>query len=225
MIQTFIYNQENPLLKKLQVKPGFKVLMVNAPEQSASIFGETADLTFVNDPGNFNALLIFVKNSLELKEVLINWSTQVTQDKIVWIAYPKKSSGIPSDLKMEKWTELEEYQLTPCASASINDTWTGLRIKPITEVKKSGVGNAQIKTNEFADFIDIENKVVTPPADLAKLFLQHPEAANFFNTLAYSHKKEYVLWILTAKQETTRNNRLQKTIEMLLVKKKNPTEK
>ncbi|MHA4895654.1 YdeI/OmpD-associated family protein [Pedobacter sp. PWIIR3] len=34
-----------------------------------------------------------------------------------------------------------------------------------------------------------------------------------------------MLWILTAKQEATRTNRLQKTIEMLLMKKKNPTEK
>ncbi|MES2829362.1 MAG: YdeI/OmpD-associated family protein [Bacteroidota bacterium] len=225
MIQTFIYNQENALLKKLQLKAGFKVLLINAPGQDASILGETADLTFVNDQGNFNALIIFIQNSLELKEALLNWSAQITLDKIVWMAYPKKSSGIPSDLKMEKWTELEEYQLTPCASASINETWTGIRIKPITAVKRSGVGNAQIKTNEFADFIDVENKVVTPPADLAKLFLQHPEAGNFFNTLAYSHKKEYVLWIVTAKQEATRNNRLQKTIEMLLLKKKNPTEK
>ncbi|MHA4895655.1 hypothetical protein ACXZ1K_12960 [Pedobacter sp. PWIIR3] len=189
MIQTFIYNQENALLKKLYFKPGFKVLMVNAPEQGASILGDTADLTFVNDQGNFNGLLIFVKNSLELKEVLLTWSSLVMTDKIVWIAYPKKASGIPTDLKMEKWSELEEFQLTPCGSASISDIWSGLRIKAINDVKRSGVGNTEIKTNAYADFIDVENKVVTPPADLAKLFLQHPAAAAFLKLLPILIKK------------------------------------
>ncbi|MGV2480687.1 UNVERIFIED_CONTAM: hypothetical protein IGO34_28265, partial [Salmonella enterica subsp. enterica serovar Weltevreden] len=31
---------ENQFLKKLQIKPGFKVSVVNAPENAAAIFGE-----------------------------------------------------------------------------------------------------------------------------------------------------------------------------------------
>jgi Uncharacterized protein conserved in bacteria len=217
---------ENGLLKKMYFKPGFKVLLANAPENSNAILGDASSITLVNNIADvFNGLLLFVKDSAELTRELKIWAPKIDTEKIVWIAYPKKTSGIVTDLKMEKWKELELYKLTPCASAAIDDTWTGLRIKPIDQVKASGVGNNEIKKNEFSEFIDVENKKVTVPSDLAKLFLQYPQAASFFNTLAYSHKKEYVLWILTAKQEQTRITRLQKTVEMLLVGKKNPTMK
>jgi hypothetical protein len=217
---------DNPLLKKLYLKPGFKVLIGIPPEQGALILGDTSSITLNSDLTDpFDALLLFVKDSTELKEALNTWADKITSEVIVWIAYPKKSSGIPTDLKMAKWDELEQYQLSPCGSASIDDSWTGLRIKPISDVKSSGVGNTQIKTNDLSEFIDVDNKKVYPPADLSKMFLQHPNAAAFFKTLAYSHQKEYVLWILTAKQEATRVNRLQKTIELLSIGKKYPTMK
>jgi hypothetical protein len=217
---------DNPLLKKLYLKPGFKVLIGIPPEQGALILGDTSSITLNSDLTDpFDALLLFVKDSTELKEALNTWADKITSEVIVWIAYPKKSSGIPTDLKMAKWDELEQYQLSPCGSASIDDSWTGLRIKPISDVKSSGVGNTQIKTNDLSEFIDVVNKKVYPPADLSKMFLQHPNAAAFFKTLAYSHQKEYVLWILTAKQEATRVNRLQKTIELLSIGKKYPTMK
>ncbi|RZK82252.1 MAG: hypothetical protein EOO92_02405 [Pedobacter sp.] len=217
---------KNVLLKKFFFKPGFKVLIGIVPENGAAVLGDIDEIELVTDANQtFDALLLFVKNSLELSDALKEWAAKITSDKIVWIAYPKKTSGIPTDLKMAKWDELQEYQLTPCGSVAVDDTWTALRIKPIGDVKSSGVGNAQIKTNEFAEFIDVENKKVTPPADLAKLLLQHPEAGAFFNSLAYSHKKEYVLWILTAKQAATRTARLEKALQMLLTDKKNPTAK
>lgn len=217
---------ENGVLKKMHFKPGFKVLLANAPENGAVILGDASSISLVNNSaGDFNGLLIFVKDSIDLNRELRRWAPKIDDKKTVWIAYPKKTSGIVSDLKMEKWKELERYKLTPCASAAIDDIWTGIRIKPIDQVKASGVGNNEIKKNEFSEFIDVENKKVTLPSDLANLFLQHPQAQSFFDTLAYSHKKEYVLWILTAKQEQTRIGRLQKTIEMLLLGKKNPTMK
>lgn len=215
---------ENELLKKLYLKPGFRVLIGIPPEQGATVLGDTSSITLENnDTSSFDGLLLFVKDKIELKQALQSWATKMTSDIVVWIAYPKKTSGIITDLKMEKWIDLEQYGLTPCGSASINETWTALRIKPILDVKTSGVGNMQIKTNSYSEFIDVDNKKVYPPADLSTMFLQHPNAAEFFKRLAYSHQKEYVLWILTAKQEATRVNRLQKMIELLSIGKKSPT--
>ncbi len=217
---------ENLLLKKLNFKPGFKILLANEPDNIADLLGDTSSIEILQQRNEvYDGLLAFVKDSGELAEQLSVWAPKIKDKTVVWIAYPKKSSGIVSDLKMEKWSELDAHHLTPCASASIDDTWTGIRIKPKGSVKTSGVGNNEIRKNEFADFIDVEHKKVTVPPELARLFLQHPEASAFFESLAYSHKKEYVLWILTAKQEATRVNRLQKTLEMLLTGKKNPTMK
>jgi len=48
---------------------------------------------------------------------------------------------------------------------------------------------------------------------------------NFYDGLSYSNKKEYVLWILTAKQAQTKADRLDKLVTKLLAGKKNPSEK
>lgn len=216
---------ENVLLKKLLFKPGFKVLIDHAPDNLKDILGDSSSIEIITDEtANYQAMLLFARNSNELNALLRKFGSKIN-DQMVWIAYPKKNASIETDLKMEKWNELEKYKLTPCASAAIDAVWTGLRIKPIAAVKASGLGNSEIKSSAFSEFIDVENKKVTAPADLQKLLNEQPELLAFFESLAYSHKKEYVLWILTAKQEKTRVSRLEKTIEMLKAGKKNPTMK
>lgn len=216
---------ENSLLKKLYFKPGFKVLIANAPNDVATILGDTSSIEIIKDAIQpCQGMLFFVKNSEELLQILATYGSEI-KDQAVWFAYPKKNSGIETDLKMEQWKELNSYKLTPCASAAISEVWTGLRIKPVDAVKASGVGNNEIKSSAFAEYIDVTNKKVTAPPELAELLTKHPKEQEFFNTLAYSHKKEYVLWILTAKQEKTKASRLEKTLELLKAGKKNPTMK
>jgi len=43
-------------------------------------------------------------------------------------------------------------------------------------------------------------------------------------TLSHSNRKEYVKWITDAKRQETREKRLEKIIELLLNKKKNPSD-
>jgi uncharacterized protein YdeI (YjbR/CyaY-like superfamily) len=57
------------------------------------------------------------------------------------------------------------------------------------------------------------------------LFSKHKQAAGFFNSLAFTHKREYVEWIIGAKKDETRQIRLQTTIEKLTAGKKNYNEK
>ena len=140
--------------------------------------------------------------------------------------YPKKSSGIPSDLDMmHSWEQLAKYGLDGVASASVDSAWTAIRFRPKDQVKKSAVGNESISQNELGEYIDVVNRLVSLPPFLKAQLEQHPKALEFFNTLSYTNKKEYVLWLLTAKQEKTRSERLTKTVDKLLAGKKNPAEK
>lgn len=68
-------------------------------------------------------------------------------------------------------------------------------------------------------------RAVALPEDLEHVFTLHPKAKDFFETLSFSHKKEYVRWITEAKREDTRKRRLEATLEKLRAGKKNPTEK
>jgi hypothetical protein len=63
-------------------------------------------------------------------------------------------------------------------------------------------------------------RVVEIPPLLAEAFEQNPDALALFNNLAHTHRREYVNWINEAKQETTRQNRAARAIEMLREGKK-----
>ena len=69
---------------------------------------------------------------------------------------------------------------------------------------------------------DIEPRVVTVPKDLQMLLDENPRGKAFFEKLSYTHQKEYVNWIESAKKEETRQRRLEKSLEMLIQNVKHP---
>ena len=219
---------ENQFLKKLQIKPSFKVCIINAPENAAAIFGDipnTVDFTY-QTMLNSNAYLLFAITKADLFAALEVIQPSINDKTIAWIFYPKAKTALAADLNlMQSWDDLSKYNLAPCGSAAVNEIWTGIRIKTASSQKKSGVGNAEIANNDYGKYIDVANKLVVLPADLKAALTGHPTALTYYEQLAYSHKKEYVLWVITAKQEKTRLDRISKMIEKLLNKKKNPSEK
>ena len=51
---------------------------------------------------------------------------------------------------------------------------------------------------------------------------KNKKEAGYFDTLSFSNKKEYIEWIVTAKREETRMQRIKETIEKLGRQWKNP---
>ncbi|MBK0380968.1 YdeI/OmpD-associated family protein [Mucilaginibacter segetis] len=216
------------LAKKLLVKPGQTWLILNAPESYLSLLEplpENTNLIFEAE-GTPDGIQLFVKNSAELAANLKLISKILKPETVLWIIYPKKNSGIDTDLEMMgSWDELSIYSLRPVTAAAINETWTALRLKPEHLVRKSDSSKAAIKQNDYSAYINPETKQVILPNDAKTELEKNPENLAFFNKLAYSHKKEYVVWILSARQEQTRINRINKMAEMLLANKKNPSDK
>ncbi|NHA03944.1 YdeI/OmpD-associated family protein [Mucilaginibacter sp. HC2] len=218
----------NALAKKLQMKPNTRWLLHNAPANYLeSLEPLPADVQIVHSTtGSFNGIQLFVTNSLELADELKTIVPLLKNDTIFWIIYPKKKSGITTDLEMmSSWDTPAQYGIRPVASAAVNEVWTALRFRPIDQVKISAGRNDAVRNNEYSAYIDVDKKTVTLPDYIRETLEQHPGVLNWFQQLAYSHKKEYVLWILSAKQEKTRQDRLAKMVEMLLAKKKNPSDK
>ncbi|MDH5228666.1 MAG: YdeI/OmpD-associated family protein [Gammaproteobacteria bacterium] len=56
------------------------------------------------------------------------------------------------------------------------------------------------------------------PADLIQALGEQPTAADVFHQLPPSHQQEYIQWISESKKQETREQRIKKTIEMLLEK-------
>ena len=207
------------LTKKLLIKTAQHWLFSNAPEGFVESFAafniQINTKIFAED--KLDGVLLFVKNNAELNATLPEITSVLKPETVCWIAYPKKSSGLVSDLEMTgNWTELEKYKLRIVSAASIDKTWTALRLRPLEQVKKSTVSNAALQDNSLNEFIDTKNRIVTLPEDVKQILEQHPTAFAKFQKLAYSHQKEYLVWILTAKQEKTRTSRVQKMLEKLL---------
>lgn len=69
---------------------------------------------------------------------------------------------------------------------------------------------------------DTEPRLVTVPEDFQKALNKNKQARVFFEALSYTHRKEYVRWMESAKKQETRQRRLQRSIEMLTGGVKHP---
>ena len=59
------------------------------------------------------------------------------------------------------------------------------------------------------------------PPELQQLFHTNKQAASFFDSRAFTHRREYVEWIISAKRDETKRRRLDTTLEKLTAHKKN----
>jgi uncharacterized protein YdeI (YjbR/CyaY-like superfamily) len=63
------------------------------------------------------------------------------------------------------------------------------------------------------------------PIEFENILSKNSRARKFFDSLSYTNRKEYALWISTAKKPETKHKRLESVILKLLAQKKNPSEK
>ncbi|MBE7175397.1 MAG: YdeI/OmpD-associated family protein [Mucilaginibacter polytrichastri] len=217
----------NALAKKLQLKEG-KLHLVNAPAtypERIQPFPEGVSFADIaqEKPDHIH---LFVRDSDELRTLFPEVSPLLAPKTVFWVMYPKKASGIDSDLRMiYDWPVLTENGYRPVGSAAIDENWTSLRFKPENQVKRSEAGSTAMAGTVIGEYIDSAARTVTLPGDVLSALKNDPDALAFFEQLAFTHKKEYVTWILTAKQEKTRLGRVEKMAGMLRAKQKNPSGK
>lgn len=143
---------------------------------------------------------------------------------IVWVYYPKGTSKLQTDLNRDKgWDCLlaEGDKLTWINLISFDDTWSVFGFRGKTEADKKKEAKPKPEREVFK-WVNPQTKEVKVPDDLAAALKKNKKAYEFFNTLSFTNKKEYIEWIVTAKQEATRTDRIDGTIERLGKQWKNP---
>jgi hypothetical protein len=131
---------------------------------------------------------------------------------------PIKEYGRKSHIKVKATIDGEPYR------GSLVDMGMGTMMG-VTQAIRKKIGKNPGDIVHVTLKEDHDERKVEVPEDLADLFNKNPDAGKFFSDLSYSNQKEYVTWILSAKRDETRKIRLEKTIEKLLLKKKNPADK
>lgn len=206
---------QNPLSKKLQIKDTFSVLILNAPNEVLSEF-EGIDFDAVaNQQIVYDTIIAFTENKAMLSEWIPKAAAYRQPQKQLWFAYPKKSGSIKTDLNRDSsWEIVAANGFDPVRLISLNDTWSIMKLIDQKERAKES------KLGQDPPGVDRKTKTVIPPDDLQTALNAAPDAKAFFESLAFSHKREYVAWILDAKKEETRSRRIDKTVELLLENKK-----
>ena len=209
--------------QKLRIKDDFIILTVNAPGDFKANMGPLPKGVHVSSSAkNYNQVHWFVRNKSQMEKELGKVLKLVKGDVVCWIYYPKGSSGIQTDLTRDKgWDSLLKHQeLQWISLISFDETWStfGFRLKTDTDKKKE----AAPKEREIFKWVNPETKEVRLPDDLSAGLKKNKKQQDFFDTLSFTNKKEYIEWIVTAKREETRKERVTGAIERLGKGWKNP---
>ena len=125
-----------PLPKKLGIKTGFRALLVNAPEQvrvelREALSGcEVVSERPVSAPGRMlDFAMVFTQSRAELSKKFGQVASKLTPAGMLWVSWPKKSSGVQTDLdeNVVRAVGLSEG-LVDVKVCAVTEVWSGLKL-------------------------------------------------------------------------------------------------
>lgn len=119
-----------PLPKKLGIKEGHAVAFVGSPEGFRSTLGELPAGVRVKAQarGPLDVIVLFSIRRSDLERRFSRLARTLDPAGGLWIAWPKKSSGVATDLTFESVQAIGlDEGLVDNKVAAIDETWSGLR--------------------------------------------------------------------------------------------------
>lgn len=189
--------------KKLRIPAEGKLLVLEAPD-----YLELSNrIDIMPSESSYSFALLFAKSINHLNEHAHTIISACSNEALLWIAYPKKSSSMYKDLNRDYgWHIVEEKGLQGIASISLNSDWSAVRFRPEKLVKKSGNRHTEtsgLKAREYE---------IT---DTIRDFLIKEDVYETFSDLTLGYQNQYLEWLLSAKREETRERRLVQAVEKL----------
>jgi hypothetical protein len=119
-----------PLPKKLGIKEGSRIALVNAPEGFQRDLGKLPSdavfLTRLTKP--LDIVLLFVMSERALLHDFARFAEKLASKGMIWVAWPKKSSGVATDLTFERVQRIGlDSGLVDVKICAIDDVWSGLK--------------------------------------------------------------------------------------------------
>jgi hypothetical protein len=121
------------LIKKLQIKPGQRMVIINAPAGYTEQLDPLPDgVDLAKKPeGTFDFVQVFATNSEELKKFIDTAIKAVKHEGLLWICYPKGSSKVKTDLNRDiLWGIVDQYNFKGVTLVSLDDIWSAMRFRP-----------------------------------------------------------------------------------------------
>ncbi len=226
---------QQTLLEKLQVVNEKNLLIQGLPSSIEKQFVKLSyskNVTPLLKVKKIDFALVFAISANQLSGILNEVIPCLHSGAKLWVASPKSSSKIASDLNRDCGWEIlcdnfydniEQVVLDHCWSATLftknSNAPVGVPAAALVKAEQESSKKIDIKS------VDFDKNLVVPPVELEKIFTRHKKAREVFQNLSAKDQKEYVEWIEGAKRKDTRSRRLEATVEKLLAGKKTPMEK
>jgi hypothetical protein len=121
-----------PLARKLGIKPGIKVLAINAPKDYRALLAPLPDdVGIASKPNKAGADIVhlFVTSAAEFERDLPKARAAITIDGAIWVSWYKKSAKIPTDVTEDiirnRALKTDLVDVKVCA---VSDVWSGLKL-------------------------------------------------------------------------------------------------
>ena len=122
------------------MKHGQTLTVLNAPKDYLPTFvSEVEELAVVAGitENNPDGVLLIVASLEELSRLLPGAISLIQNGGLLWLAYPKGTSGVKTDVNRDKlWTAIAPSGWRPVRQIALDDTWSAMRFKPESEVGK-----------------------------------------------------------------------------------------
>ena len=117
-----------PLPKKLGIKDGFRVCFVGAPAEVRSELRSALNACTEDGKGPAEFAMVFMKSKAELQKEFKRIAKSLTPAGMLWVSWPKKSSGVATDLDENVVREIGlAAGLVDVKVCAVTDVWSGLK--------------------------------------------------------------------------------------------------
>ncbi len=120
-----------PLQKKLGIKSGFRIAVLQAPDNYWDLLSPLPEsLLVIKKPisRNLDFVHLFLKERILLERELLKYKDLIKKEGMIWVSWPKKSSKIPTELDEHA---IREYGLksglVDVKICAVDEIWSGLK--------------------------------------------------------------------------------------------------
>ena len=119
-----------PLAKKLGIKEGFTIAVINAPDYYFDLFTDLPKVNIINDGKKKKDLVhYFVKEQKQLIKDIFKLKEAIEQNGSIWVSWPKKASKVTTDITEDIIRNLAiqngPVDVKVCA---VDEVWSGLKL-------------------------------------------------------------------------------------------------
>lgn len=128
-----------PLAKKLGFKEGFRVKTKNVPEEYVEWLEPLpAEVKISSGLRNqIDLWHLFTTKKSELESTLKSAIKQIKQDGMIWVSWPKKSSGVESEITEDTVRDVcLPMGLVDVKVCAVSDVWSGLKLVIRKELRR-----------------------------------------------------------------------------------------